>query len=461
MATTPALPADYYQSATPVVTDWGYLVKFTPSAYLVPSDIPSLIAAIQAYLARPAPRGTLRFLGGLHSCTDIFEGDTVIDTSQMPKTIVYDAGNGACVVTGNWHLHAFLAEVATRGKSLSATGGTDAQMLAGLISTNTAGATMFASIYELVDWVEYLAIAADGHTIETRTIAATDAGFAAIICSLGVLGYITRIRFRLVDEIYMTSTQEIVKIDPIINDPYAMSKIHKFWRVEWIPDTDEGLLWSADPINKERADPDGDYPPDGTEVLMRTVINWLEAHADSGPYLDWQLKAAYEIAAKFYTPIHVTGPMRNILPVDRLAPLRVAQAEWCFDPADLSKAVALMRAYFGANKWPNITIEIELTRTDHYHMSAWNWPGIPAVAKFNLQYLTDGQSPENRALMMAHLQGLWHAIQASGLKFKAHWGKLNFMDTAFVAANFELEAFKPYVQPALMNDYLRARLGNL
>ena len=45
--------------------------------------------------------------------------------------------------------------------------------------------------------------------------------------------------------------------------------------------------------------------------------------------------------------------------------------------------------------WPNLPIEIELTKTDDYHMSPWNWPELKGagnknyVVKFNFMYLTD------------------------------------------------------------------------
>ena len=57
-----------------------------------------------------------------------------------------------------------------------------------------------------------------------------------------------------------------------------------------------------------------------------------------------------------------------------------------------------------------------------------------------------------------HLHGLWdHLIQA-GIPFKAHWGKINFMDPAYVQSHFDLEAFKPFTRPMFLNKYLAERL---
>ena len=57
-----------------------------------------------------------------------------------------------------------------------------------------------------------------------------------------------------------------------------------------------------------------------------------------------------------------TGPLRNMLPVDRRAPLRVAMAEWSFRPQDVHRVIGECEEYFGRNGWPNIPTEIERHR---------------------------------------------------------------------------------------------------
>jgi hypothetical protein len=50
-------------------------------------------------------------------------------------------------------------------------------------------------------------------------------------------------------------------------------------------------------------------------------------------------------------------------------------------------------------------------------------------------------------------------LQGAGIRFRAHWGKINFMDPEFVRANFRFAEFEPHVQSRLVNPYLRERLG--
>jgi hypothetical protein len=455
---TDPLPPGYYQSAAPQFSDWGNVVSCQPDLYFRPTSIDALQQFLTDALKSEPAFPDLRFLGGLHSCSEIFCGKSVIDTSALPQTLEWQPDHSAVTASGNWHLHDFLVELAEFGKSLTATGGTDAQTLAGLISTNTAGATIHHSIYELLDWIELLSVAADGKSMELRKISSDSPDFMAAICSLGLMGFITRVHFRTVDTPFYKVTQSVVGLDTVLADPLGTSKIYDFWRIEWIPDTDKGLLWTATGIDAHAADPNGDYPPDGTETILKYLGGYADRWEHSGPFLNDTLKLVYDVMAATYKQADLTGPMRNMIPVDRTAPVRVTQAEWCFDPADLAAAMKVCRTYFGATHWPNTPVEIELTRIDTYLMSAWNWPGLMAIAKFNFQYLSNYMTAADLAEAMTHMQGLWAAFEKAGLKFKAHWGKINFLDTKFVAANYLLADFKPYIQPLFLNDSLRARL---
>jgi FAD binding domain len=453
------LPADYYAHTAPKVTDWASFISFSPGAYFTPASVDELAAILGQVLAE-GRTGNLRVLGGLHSCSEICRSDIVIDTTRLP--LEFDVqplpgGGGAVTASAFMHAHEFLARAAQHNLSLTALGGTDAQTLAGLISTNTAGATVHTSVYETLQWVEYLTPGPDGRTIETRRVAAGDPDFPAVVCSLGAIGFLTRVCFNLVDELFFSAAFEIKPLQEILGDIPKTCATHDFWRVEWLPKMEIGLLWHADPIPPP-ADRNGDYPTDQTENILKLLMGVDDMLLKDGPYLNLALEAAYLLLSKTYTPILATGPMRNMIPCDRLAPLHVAMAEWSFDPADLPKVMDCCRAYFDANKWPNLPTEIECTRTDAYLMSAWNWPDLPYIVKLNFQYLTDFLTPEEKAEVTTHLQGLWSALEAAGIRFKGHWGKINFLTPEAVAKLYHPQAFLPHVKAMFLNDYLRKRL---
>jgi len=441
----------------PIFHDWARFVSFQPQLYFRPQDLgelKSFLAGVQQGIFKPR---TLRVLGGLHSCSDICVSDATVDVSDLPRTIEFGADDAVVTVSTNWHLHDFLLALSERGKSLGATGGTDAQTLAGLISTNTAPATPRYGIYELLEWVEYMTIDRDSGSVVERRVSRTDPAFRAVIGSLGAIGILTKAQFRLIDEPYFETIQKIVKLREVLTDVAQTSQKYDFWRIDWIPDTDEGLLWAATKV--PHADPNGDYPPDQAENIMRYVFSLLDRRESAGPLLDTAMRLIYSGLAMTYGETRASGPLRNMLPVDRRTPLHVAMAEWSFDPADLNNLMERCKEYYRRRGWPNLPIEIELTKTDDYFMSPWSWPGLDYIVKFNFMYLTDiSQTESEKGQIRAHLRGLWNHLMDAGIQFKAHWGKINFMDRTFVDGHFAFGQFEPFICSMFLNKYLTDRL---
>lgn len=439
------------------IQDWSHSVSFQPQLYFRPQDIEDLKSLLNGILQGVFRPRNLRVLGGLHSCSAICVSDAIIDVSDMPETIEFGPDNSTVTVSANWHLHDFLHALGEKGKSLSATGGTDHQTLAGLISTNTAPATPHFALYDLLDWVEYITVDEENKTVVEKHVDRGDPAFPAVVGSLGVVGIITRVQFRLVDEPYFDTIQKVIRLDDVLSDIDQTSQKYDFWRIDWIPDTDRGLLWAAKRV--PQAITGGDYPTDQSSNILTAIFGLLSRVEAAGPLLDDAMRFIYAGLALTYGETKASGPLRNMLPVDRRAPLRVAMAEWSFAPADLHRLLDCCRDYFEKNSWPNLPIEIELTKTDNYFMSAWNWPGLDYIVKFNFMYMTDiCETDQEKARITTHLHGLWDHLMECGIPFKAHWGKINFMDYNFVCDHFALDQFRPYVRSMFMNRYMAERI---
>jgi FAD/FMN-containing dehydrogenase len=440
--------------------DWGQLITFDPGLVLQPTSIDELKDTLEKVHRGELAGGRVRVPGSLHSCAKIVVADALIDVSALPKSIEFDADDAGVVATANVSLHEFLAALGQRGKSITATGGTDAQALAGLISTDTAGASSRHAVYELLEWVELVTVdPATGRAVERR-IARGDPDFPAAVCSLGLLGVLTRVRFGLVDELYFDVVQKVVELDDVLADLDATSAKYDFWRVNWLQKSDKALLWAATAVPKEQSKPDGDYPTDQSENILEFIFKVLDKIDETGPLLNPPLEIVYHVLALTYGEDRATGPLRNMLPVDRRAPLHVAMAEWSFRPEDVNRVIGECQEYFGKHGWPNIPTEIELTKVDDKLMSPWNWDGLPYIVKFNFMYLTEVcTEPGEKDEIYAHLRGLWEHLEAAGVPFKAHWGKVNFIDPEFVRRNHHFDAFRPLISPMFMNDYLEERIG--
>jgi hypothetical protein len=444
------------EAREPHFQDWARFVSFQPQLYFRPQDLDELkrfLMGVQQGVFKPGP---LRVLGGLHSCSDICVSDAIVDVSDLPLTIEFDADYSLVTVSANWHLHDFLLALSEHGKSISATGGTDHQTLAGLISTATAPASPRHRLYDLLEWVEYLLIDEAGQSVVEQRVSKADPAFAAVIGSLGAIGILTKVQFRLIDEPYFETIQKIIKLKEVLTDVAQTSEKYDFWRIDWIPDTDEGLLWAATKV--PHADPNGDYTADQAENILKSVFNLLDKLESAGPLLDTAMRLVYRGIMLTYGETKASGPLRNMLPVDRRAPLHVAMAEWSFNPADLKRLMASCTEYYERKGWPNLPIEIELTQTDNYFMSPWNWPGLEYIVKFNFMYLTDisGTAAE-REDILAHLQGLWDHLKQADIPFKAHWGKINFIDYPFVRDHYQFDQFRPFIRPLFLNSYLTDR----
>ena len=441
----------------PHIEDWARFVSFQPQLYFRPQDLEELKSFLLSLAQGAFKQKKPRVLGGLHSCSEICVSDAIIDVSDLLQTIEFNPDYSRVTVSANWHFHDFLLALSEHGKSISATGGTDEQTLAGIISTNTAPATPQTTIYELLEWIEYLTVDEEHTSIVEKHVSKSDPDFRAAIASLGAIGVLTRVQFNLVDEIYFETIQRMVKLDAVLADIAQTSHTYDFWRVDWIPDTDMGLLWAATKI--PTADPNGDYAVDRSENILEFIFKALETVESAGALLDNAMRLLYAGLTFTYGEIKVSGPLRNMLPVDRRAPLRVAMAEWSFNPADLNRLISCCREYYRHHGWPNLPIEIELTKTDNYYMSAWNWPGLEYIVKFNFMYLTDvTQTAAKKEEINVHLHGLWDTLIQAGIPFKAHWGKINFMDYTFVNDHFQFDAFKPFMRPLFLNRYLEERL---
>jgi FAD/FMN-containing dehydrogenase len=442
-------------SASPL-QDWGELIAFEPSTVLAPTSIDELKAMLEKIHRE---MGRVRVPGSLHSCAQIVVNDTLLDISHLPKSIELENGDTEVTATANVSLHEFLAELGRHGKSVTATGGTDHQTLAGLISTGTAPASCKNGLYEKLEWVELVTVDADGKAVE-RQISRGDPDFPAVVCSLGLLGVITRVHFEVVDEIFFDVTMKVVHLDEVLTDLDATSAKYDFWRVNWMQKSRKGLLWAAAAVPPDHSKPDGDYPEERSEQILDFVFKAMDKIADTGPLLNPVLEGIYEVLALTYDETHFTGPLRNMLPVDRDAPLRVAMAEWSFQSQDLQRVLGECEEYFERANWPNIPTEIELTKVDGALMSAWNWDEAPYIVKLNFMYLTEVcRSPGEKEEIYAHLRGLWQHLQRAGIPFKAHWGKVNFIDPEFVAQNHGFAQFRPLIAPIFLNDYLKERLG--
>ena len=342
--------------------------------------------------------------------------DAILDISALPKTIDFEAGDAAVVASANVTLHEFLAELGRRGKSVTATGGTDHQTLAGLISTGTAPASSRHALYELLEWVELVTVdAATGRAVERR-ISRGDADFPAAVCSLGLLGVLTRVRFRLVDELYFSVVQKVVDLDDVLADLDATSAKYDFWRDQLGAEERQGAALGGHrrPARASRSRT-ATTPTDQSEHVLDVVFEVLDKLADTGPLLTGVAGAGLRRAGRHLRdePRHRPAPQHAPGRPSRAAARRDGRVEL---PA--AGRAPRDRRVPGATStrhgWPNIPTEIELTRVGRRaSCRRGTGRGSPYIVKFNFMYLTEVcTEPGEKEAIYAHLRGLWEHLRS-------------------------------------------------
>ena len=358
--------ADATTQTSPAMEDWAQLISFSPDLVLRPTSMDELKAMLER-----VHRGELgtASCGCRAACTPAPRSSSPTPSSTPRSSRRRSSSrqaNEAVVASANVTLHEFLAELGRHGKSVTATGGTDHQTLAGLISTGTAPASSRHALYELLEWVELVAVdEATGQAVERR-IARGDADFPAVVCSLGLLGVLTRVRFRLVDELYFDVVQKIVELDDVLADLDATSAKYDFWRVNWAPKSEKALLWAATAVPREQSKPDGDYSTDQSEHVLDVVFKVLDKLADTGPLLNGAAGAGLRRDDPHLRDEPRHRPAAQHAPVDRRAPLHVAMAEWSFRPAGPAPR---------ARRVPGATSTATAGRTSRPRSSSAAWTG--------------------------------------------------------------------------------------
>jgi FAD/FMN-containing dehydrogenase len=181
------------------VVDWANVVSFQPSLYFRPKTWEKLTQFLHHFVTNNLTT-QLRVMGSLHSCSNICESDAILDLSDIPKTIQFSENNTIAIASANFKLRDFLTQLHIVGKSIHCCGGTDEQTLAGLISTNTAPATKSSTVYENLLSVDYITV--EENRVVEKTVQCGDTAFNAVVCSLGALGILKSVKFRLEEELF-------------------------------------------------------------------------------------------------------------------------------------------------------------------------------------------------------------------------------------------------------------------
>ena len=370
--------------------DWSRTVKFTPQCVHAPRSTDELQQILSS------TKDSVSIVASGHSCSENFANNTVLTLDKltldkMPCELkdVSEAGDFSRVeIPANMPLRHILVELAKKGRTLPATGGTDEQQFGGIIATNTAPATKERTIYSGIEEITYTTSA------KADNVAKGD-DLKAFICNLGVLGVVTSVVTKTIPNEGYRAIQRMRKVDELVdllaqgknfvNDEDDDKAEYPFWRFDWLPQEDVSLLWAARKVDTVE-DPNylarGDYVSDYKQQPDMNLYNFIASISSDKPFLKWEISVAFKVMAatiQMNKPSNTFyGSLRAMIPVDRFIneDVNCTMAEWAFHPKQIKKVFALYKKYFQDTQWPNLPIEFEYVKSDDYHMSPWNAESI-------------------------------------------------------------------------------------
>lgn len=177
-------------ASNPSLTNFGGNLRFQPGLVATPQSESELLEILQAH-----PGKRFRAIGRMHSWSEVVVGeDVVIDTSQLQRVTVHNAGDAPWVeVEAGCQIKHLLDELARQGGyTLPTLGLITEQTVAGAAATGTHG----SGRHSLSHYVQSVRIACFDPRTGKPIIRVIDSGdeLRAARCALGCLGIITSLR---------------------------------------------------------------------------------------------------------------------------------------------------------------------------------------------------------------------------------------------------------------------------
>src|SRR5438094_10477002 len=93
MSLSPTAPGAGVTASAPVIQDWSRFIAFQPHLYFRPQDLDELKNFLTAIVQGTFKQSRIRMPGSLHSCSDIYASDAIIDLHALPKVLEFDNEN--------------------------------------------------------------------------------------------------------------------------------------------------------------------------------------------------------------------------------------------------------------------------------------------------------------------------------------------------------------------------------
>jgi L-gulono-1,4-lactone dehydrogenase len=427
--------------------NWARNVTAQPARQATPASAAEVAAEIQQAAADGL---TVRMVGSGHSFTPAAATDGVLlRPGKLTAIRSVDAAAGLVTVEAGCPLHVLNAELLARGLSLANMGDIQVQTVAGAVQTGTHGTGRdVGGMAAQVAGMEL--VLADG-TI--ATCAAGDADptlFEAARVSLGALGVLTAVTFRVVPAFLLEAREEPMVWAEVLSRLDELTADNEHFEFYWFPHS-EGCLTKQ---NNRSAGPARPLPRwrylRDDEFLSNTVFG---ATCQLGRCVPAAIPAVNRVAARALGARTYTDAAYRVFTSPRR--VRFKEQEYAVPRAALPDVLGEVRALFRQRDWRiSFPIEVRVTPGDDVWLSTAHGRDSAYIA---VHVLRSSRHEEYFADIEAVM------ISAGG---RPHWGKMHSRTADYFAdvyAHFDdFVALRDSMDPERRfgNAYLTQVLGS-
>jgi L-gulonolactone oxidase len=435
--------------------DWDRRQVCTPVDYSMPTDEADLIAMVRAAFEA---KQILKVVGAGHSFSAIaLTSGHMISLDKMNAVLRVEHDNAGTTVSvqGGIRLHDLNAELEQRGFSLSNSGATCEQSIAGATATGTHGTgRLLGSMSTQIDALRI--VLANGTAVDVSANSHLEL-FNAARVGLGALGIVSEITLRVLPLFYLRLNNTIMPLDDLLKD--LPDLMQRYERLQWFwlpPDEQHATLVTREVVKG---------PPSTTEQAQG-CWNPKQFGQHGEPALFFGQSAApthtscTDVAYKalcgspaHYAARHLYTEMEMFVPI-----------------AEVGEAIDQFRK-FQASVLPQHNGSISLFTGVRY-VQADDILLSPQHGRDNavISFIVMGDSKTQTGDFGEFSRYAQHLEDLTTKKFngRPHWGKMNWATADTLAPSYGSDAWARFqkvraaVDPTGMfaNDYLQSHIGS-
>jgi FAD-linked oxidoreductase len=225
---------------------WSGLVQCAPRRWESPADLDGIRRAVRE---TASAGGRLRVAGSGHSFTELVaSADTLLSLERFRGLEDGRADEGAVWVRAGTPLWELNEALAARGLALENLGDIDRQTVAGAVSTGTHGTGLTVGCLSTQVTAATLVTAA-GDVLECSERESPEV-FRAVQVSLGALGVLARLRWRVVPAFRLRCQRRRQDLQACLAELPRHGAEHRHFELYWFPYADTVQLKAFDPTSE-------------------------------------------------------------------------------------------------------------------------------------------------------------------------------------------------------------------